>query len=257
MVRLALIVATALVLASCQAPQAPSSPSAPQAAPTKIAQIKTIAIIIAFDNQVEMKYIAQAPVNSSTGRTRVEWPIDEYVRQVTAGLLKDRYTIKDVPYSASALRAERDTGNLLFGGEPDPSERVRRVIQPGTVDAVVFIAPSATGSGGGAFVTPLQGVGYYTRDTLLFGYKEWVYVSYRITLIDGQTLQALDYATGGTPGNGLFGGATMSYRDVSGWPPSHVGYGGLSAAQREQFKSLIYDIFNTSLPDTLRRLGLR
>ncbi len=257
MIRILTVVAAMLLVAGCQDPQSTASPTAPRNSSTKTAQIKTIAIIIAFDNRVETKYIASAPVNSTTEKARAEWPIDDYVRNVTVNLLKDRYTIKDVAYSPGTLRAERDTGNLLFGGEPDASERVRRVIQPGTVDAIVFIAPSSTDSGNGAVIKPLEGVGYYSKSTLFFGSQEWVYVSYRITLLDGRTLQTIDYATGGTPSGGLFGGASLSYRDVSGWPSASVGYIGLSPAYREQFKKLTYDIFNVSLPDTLHRLGLR
>lgn len=255
MIRFLLAASFVLMLAACNSDGlTPVS----QASPQKLAQIKTIAIVTAFDNRIETKYIAEMASNNWTQKYKVEWPIDDYVRNAAANLLRDRYTIKDIPYSTAAVYQEAGVGNILWGGAPEVGPRAQKVIPAGAVDVIVFIAPSLRDSGNGALLSkPLEGVGYYSKHNLFYGLIQWVYVAYQVTLIDGRTFQAIDYATGGSPGNNFLKSTAMPYRDVKGWPPANLVYGGLSKQQREEFQRLTYDMFDTTLPDTFKRLGLR
>jgi hypothetical protein len=253
--RFLVVVSLALVLAGCN--NDGLSPVS-QASPQKLAQIKTIAIITAFDNRIETKYSGEMSTSSWTRKYPVEWPIDDYVKNAAANLLRERYTIKDIPYSPAAVYQEATLGDRLLGGSPQVGPRAQKVVPAGAVDLIVFIAPGARETGSGVLLNqPLEGVGYYSKNNLFYGLIQWVYIAYQVTLIDGRTFQAIDYATGGSPGENLFKMTAMPHRDVKGWPAANVGYNGLSKEQREEFKRLTYDMFDNTLPDTFRRLGLR
>ena len=218
---------------------APAMPISPQ----QVSAIKTIGIISAIGNQVEIKNVVALRPMEVYWRLPGNGQVDDLVVKRLGDLLAPRFEIRPVTYArAKFFDAWRG---------PALNELVRTEVTPQGLDAYVVVTPTVRMLGVSGVL--LTGIGLLETGSGIFGYEDQLYTLYKITVIDGRQLAILG-SQGATLGNDSIVIAGP-HRDVDHalWAESAA---EMSDAHRAQLDTEIKDLVDRSLPLTLHALGL-
>jgi hypothetical protein len=219
--------------------------------PQKRADIRSIAVISAFGNRFDLHYIGFVVFLNNVEQVAVDWQIDDHVRGLVTAKLQDRYQIVPVPHSPADVMAGSSFEERMFGATSGMAERLRKVVPPGQVDAVVFVAPYGIQPGYGV-VEQLEGMGLYNRAVNYRGAA--VYAAYRVAVFDGRTFETLASARSTVPPTGFY--RIMSPFVRMPWRWAGEPWETLPTAQRDDMRKALLDLLDRTLDRALADVSL-
>lgn len=246
MKRIAAIAFGLLLVAGCT-PQ--------QMAPQQAAQIKSLALVTGFGEQIELNFVGFTIFTNKRENATVEWQIDKHFKQRAAADLQGRYELREIAYDPLKLR---EPARDFFG--PDPAiALVRSLVRPGTADAILYFGPATYEDTLGHSNQYVSGLGIYGRSRLGFGQiHSYVFAAWRAVLFDGQTLQPL-----GTVAPHYDLGISNIFALKSRIPHADIEiavperYDALSGGQRTRLQDKIFELVDQFMPQVLSEMKLR
>jgi hypothetical protein len=221
----------------------------------KLQAAKTVGIVSAIGDEFTVTEAGLAAPGDAEQHFSIEpWGLDDLIVARAGARLSPRYQVATVTYPRASFVAREQRSpftllNMKSGRDDRIAELVRGQVSPQGLDVYVVISKAevAFGSRGRA----VAGIGLI-QHVAVFGSSTQLHALYRVTVIDGHTLQVIDKRTA-APGGG---GEMFS---LAG-PSREVGADLVPAAQdpggSNQLKAAVLDLIDRSLADTLQELHL-
>ncbi len=239
--RILFAAATVLMLAGC----------VQTVTPQQTAQIKSLAIVTGFGEQIELNHGGLASFASRDTKATVDWQIDRHFRESATALLANRYQMREISYDPLKLVQ----GDDFFTDPAIPL--VRSVVGPGTVDAVLYFGP-LPGVDRSDKSIPGNGLGLLSHRSLA-SRDDIAFTAWRAAIFDGRTLTILGQAPALLPLE-----IDLLYLKPKPRTPrlgSGIAvpdrYEELSPEQRRLAREMIFALVDRHLPNVLRELNLR
>jgi hypothetical protein len=222
--------------------------------------VKRVGIISAVGDKFDVRKIGPTVFNNELATVSVSWGIDEFVTNKVRALLGRRYEVRPVSFQRAAIASSSGSGNPLMDALQGNSltNVIRSSVTPAGVDAYIIIRPAV--SQFGSTNQYLAGSGVLTEGSLI-GSDSVVHALYSVTVVDAQQFTEIKYA-GASPLDQSLGSVLGFVGECPGVhgpcrkidnsmvPASH------NAADIAKFKSIIVELIDKSLPETLRRAQL-
>jgi hypothetical protein len=209
--------------------------------------IKSIGVIAAVGDTCMFEHVTVAPFQW-IGPPRAsfleisDWGIDDAVATAIAALLAPPYNVQTIAIEHQDF--DTWTYDTL-------SRRVRELPVPETaVDAYLLVLRDWNGDAIGGSLHQLGGLGLYRRDLPHGGKRVAVFASYRLVLMEPEHGGIIASRAALLPDRRL----PLLPVSSSLWPRTQ---NELSGSQRETLRRDLLQLLDTTLPSTLRSLGLK
>jgi hypothetical protein len=222
----------ALSLAGCAGPSSVGSPVA--------AGWRSIAVIAVVDDEIHLNYVGATVFNNTNETVPVDWKIGEAVQARLEDVLRTRFEVRSLSFDPAVFRGAHPSKMM---GTGDLTARLKSAVKPGLVDAIVI----AAGFGAGVSVG---------RPTS-FSDNRFVGAAYTLTVFDGNTLEPVAHENGqlACAKSLCFPVDYIVKRDVDlGWRGEPAST--LSAETREKIRSIMFELIDESVPNTVRQMKL-
>lgn len=223
---------TIFAVAGCALPRHINSPE-------RLAQIKSIAVIAAFEKRINLSYVGLTVFNNKSTFFPVDWDISRIVRDRIVAELGPRYVIRPFLYDISVFEGADTSSDTTLGTATEVTKRLKSIAKPGIADAFVLATSDASGGMGDG------------RNENAVG------IFYTVTVFDGNSLEPIAQSYSGVPCERtlcLSGYEFPSRRIAYVWKgepydkiPQHV---------RDEIRSKILELIDVSVPHTLGLLNL-
>jgi hypothetical protein len=218
--------------------------------PQQTAQLKSLTVVTGFGEQIEIKFSGLSSFSTLDKTAKVDWQIDAYFKQLAASLLNPRYQLRPIAYDPVNLLQSKNT----FG---DPAgEAVKSVVQPGTVDAILYFGP--WGSPEAADRNFGVGLGFLGHSSLTSS-DDLAFAGWQALLIDGKSMTVLGRAAALLPRqiDLLYLAPRARTPRVSTGFKIPARYEEFSPDQRRLGREMIFSLIEKHMPQVLTELNLR
>ena len=206
------------------------------------APIRTVAIIVAFPEQLHLHYQRLFDV------VREDVPIDWRINDRVAGSLKKalsgHYELIELPYRREQIIGAMKYNEILVGTDNSTAERIQQMIAPGAADAIVVVQALMNVVNQGAHMAQVKN--YYSAG-----------IGYRSTVLDGRTFKPMAAAFGSVapaPHQILASRASPTRRIGFSW--GGESFRALPEGAQKEVRDIVEEMIDSSVPYTLNRVGL-
>lgn len=226
-------------------------PSVAAARDSDLSGIKTIGIVAAMGDQLELTNVGFTVFGNSRGTADIaDWKLDDDVAATVGGLLKGRYeTVVITNFEKSRFRP---TGPGFFGAQIDEEAETKALASRAgapAVDAYLLIYPLYNVNPISLNNQWLTGPGLYRQRS-----REAVYALGVATLIDARTFDSIGSKWLSLKSDDRDTGSDLPYRRVEGVVPEN--YDAMTAEQKRQAETIMKEILRESVEHSLSRLKL-
>jgi len=235
------LLAVALLISGCATQAVP---------PDKLGRIKSVAVVTAIGDEIQHIHWGATVFNNTWTKARVDWNLDDHVRQQLVKLLSPHYELRPINYDVTPLLdATERTAPLSVGSRLD--EAMKRALPRDRADVLVVVSRYFTHTKIGV----ADKFGFYTAGGFRNVIEGYVFTFYRVFVLDGRTLETIADDDARIPG--------PLFQFFAGYPGKKFDHRRLvkpiaemSSAEFTGFRPLFTDLLDESLPHTLQRMKL-
>jgi hypothetical protein len=227
----------------------------------KFASYKSIGVISAVGGEITTVYKSGVSFTHSekviASRTDKSWRIDEFVTEIVADQLKDRFDVKPVAYLRDVFAAHYPLDTIDFPNDlaPPLGPLIQTVITAQPLDAYLVIRPGWGELGSctyGAYTNCFHyfGLGLRRQFVILRSDKVQVYADFLVSVVDARTGEV--FGTREVLGTTRVSDNSMDV-DETWWADS---FDQMTPQQRLQLQDAFKRILADALPKALRNIGI-